>query len=824
MNLRVHAQPVITTQPVNQPVVWGSNATFSVTATDIGPLTYQWQLNGTNLPNNIITTVVGGQLFNNLQATNTIFNNAANVALDSAGNMFIADYGNHIIRKVATNGVTTIVAGNGSCSYSGDGGAATNAGLNFPNVVVVDSIGDLFISDNGNLRIRKVNTNGIITTVAGNGAYGSSGDGGAATNASFSYPAGLCCPSIGYLLIADRLTSSVRMVQPNGIITTLINSLFANPLSNPNNLAMDSSNNLFIADSSNNKIRKWNNISLTTIAGTGTSGFSGDGGLATNAKLKNPQGVAVDAVHNLYIADSGNYRVRKVDTNNIITTVAGDGTNGFSGDGGLATNASLSGSLNISVDSIGNLFIADSVNNRIRKVGTNGIIATVAGRNLNDGDFAANATLNTPHGIAIDCIGNLYIADAYNNRIRKVDTNGIITTVVGSGIYTWSGDGGAATNASMQNPFGVSLGSAGNLLIADTFNSCIRKVDTNGIISTLAGKGNSFPGDGGAATNAELLQPYGVAGDAIGNCFIADTLVNRVRKVDTNGVITTMVNVNGFYPFGGGFSGEGAAATSAALNYPSSVALDSVGNLFIADTHNLRIREVNTNGIINTVAGNGAYGYSGDGGISTNASFSAPVAVTVDSAGNIYIADLNNQRIRKVSTNGIIATIAGNGIQGFSGDAGSGNNASLSLPNGVIADGKGNIYFSDTGNNRIRKLAFVDYADQPSFTLTNVTAGTLTNNYSVIITSADGSVTSSVVAVNLYLPPITPAFTSSNGTFSFTWNAVSNLTYQLQYNLDLTTTNWINLGSPITATNSSISTGDVISSDTQRFYRVLLVQ
>jgi hypothetical protein len=310
----VSAQPVIVDPPVSQMAVWGGNATFSVMATDIGPLTYQWQLNGTNLPNNIITTVAGGQLFNNLPATNTILNGAAGVARDSAGNLFIADIGNEIIRKMGTNGVATIVAGNGIPSFSGDGGAATNAGLSNPNAVAVDAFGNLYICDSANYRIRKVDTNGVITTVAGEG-YGGfttyNDDYIPATNALISQPYGIC---------------------------------------------LDGAGNLFIADSGNYRIRKVDtNGTITTVAGTGNSGYNGDGQLATLRNLNYPTGVAVDVSNNLYIADNMNNRIRKVAVNGIITTVAGNGTSGYSGDGGLATSAKINNPFGVTVDAARNL-------------------------------------------------------------------------------------------------------------------------------------------------------------------------------------------------------------------------------------------------------------------------------------------------------------------------------------------------------------------------------------------------------------------------------------------------------------------------------------
>ena len=835
------AQPVITSQPVNQTVVWGGNATLSVTATDVGPLTYQWQMNGTNLPNNIITTVVGGNLFNNLPATNTILNSAAGTAFDRQGNLYIADSGNNVIRKVDTNGFATIVAGNGSGSFSGDGGPATNAGLYFPSAVVVDKTGNLFIADTFNYRVRKVDTNGVITTFAGNGLSFNSfnpyqvGDGGAATNGALASPTSLALDAIGNLFIADRDNNRIAKVGTNGIITTVAGIPFAtgsfgpvqdgipatsSHLNGPTAVAVDSANNLYIADTYNYRIRKVNSGGIiSTVAGNGISGYSGDGGLAKSAKISASTGVAVDTFSNLFIADSGNHCVRKVGTNNIIKTIAGNGVAGFSGDGGSGTNATLANLQNLALDAAGNLFVADIGNSRIREIGTNGIIATMAGRELNDGDFASNATINSPNGIACDSAGNLYIADSYNNRIRKVDTNGIITTVAGNGVSSFSGDGTAATDASLNQPYDIALDVEGNLFIADSYNQRVRKVDTNGIISSVAGTGlRGFSGDGGLAINAKLFQPYGVAVDKHGSFLIADAFNNRIRGVGTDGIISTVAGSGSF-----GFSGDGGAATNAAIAYPWAVALDAAGNLFISDFFNRRIRQVDTNGITSTVAGNGSYSYSGDGGLATNASISSPRALGLDSSGNILIADSNYQRVRKVGTNGIITTLAGNGFQGFSGDGGAGEEASLSLPGGVAAGSNGDVFISDGGNNRIRKLSYVNYADQPAFTVANVTPASLGNNYSVIITSSSGSVTSSVVTLTLTLPPITTAFSPGSGQLDFTWGAVSNLTYQLQCTTNLAAPDWTDLGSPITATNDSASTTATAGSDGQRFYRVRLV-
>jgi sugar lactone lactonase YvrE len=331
-------------------------------------------------------------------------------------------------------------------------------------------------------------------------------------------------------------------------------------------------------------------------------------------------------------------------------------------------------------------------------------ITTVAGTSYygysGDDGPATSISLYQPRGIALDESGNLYIADTDNHRIRRVDTNGLIATVVGEGSPGFLGDGGPAASARLFFPFDIALDGAGNLYIADYYNHRIRKVDTNGIITTVAGNGSyGFSGDGGSATSASLYNPSGIAVDNTGTLYIADFYNNRIRKVDTNGLITTVAG-NGSY----GFSGDGVPATSASLYSPTSIAVDITGNLYIADKTNNRIRKVDTNGLITTVAGNGSYGFSGDGGPATSASLHSPSGIAVDAAGNLYIADQSNHRIRKVDMNGLITTVAGNGLSGFSGDGGPATSAKLSYPLGIAIDGEGYLYIADTYNNRIRRM------------------------------------------------------------------------------------------------------------------------
>jgi uncharacterized protein (TIGR03437 family) len=328
-------------------------------------------------------------------------------------------------------------------------------------------------------------------------------------------------------------------------------------------------------------------------------------------------------------------------------------------------------------------------------------ISTVAGTGVagyyGDGGPATNATLNQPYGMAPDAAGNLYIADDFNNRIRKVAVNGTITTLAGTGAAGFGGDGGPATRALLFNPIRVSFDAAGNLYIADSGNNRVRKVTPSGTISTVAGSSQGYSGDGGPATSALLYGPVDAVPDVAGNLFIVDQGNNVVRKIDTSGIITTVAG-NGTP----GYSGDGHAATAASLNGPTGVAVDASGDLFISDRGNNRIRKV-SNGIITTVAGNGIAGYTGDSGISTSAELNAPVGISLDAAGNLYIAEVLNNRIRVLLTNGTIWTVAGNGSAGYSGDGGTATSAALNNPRSVSTFA-GLVYIADTLNSTIRLL------------------------------------------------------------------------------------------------------------------------
>ena len=625
--------------------------------------------------------------------------------------------------------ITTVAGGT---TFTGDGFNAMAAFLSTPAGIALDSDGNLFISDEGNSRVRRVDaTTGIVTTVAGSGVRGCADNGVLATAGALSFPAGLVVDASGNFLIADRDCDIIYKVDATtGVMTWLaggggvFEGFFGDgdpatqaTLSDPFILALDGAGNLFFSDRGHNVIRRVDATTgiITTVAGNRLFGPTGDGGLARETALDLPRGIALDRDDNLFIAETLSHRIRRVDaTTGIITTVAGiRGESGFTEDGGLAAEAAIEFPLAVVFDGSGNLLFSDATE-RIRKVdASTGILTTVAGtgefRFSGDGGPATEAAIAQPLELLVDGVGDLLVSDTFNNRIRKVDaTTGIIKTVAGTGERGFLGDGGRATEAALRDPRGLLVDGDGNMLISDSGNSRVRKVDaTTGIITTAAGTGKvGLSGDGGPATEA-AVGTAGIALDSNGNLFIVHTLANRIRRVDaTTGIITT---VAGSGPRGlgtGSFSGDGEPATEATLNLPVAVAVDGAGNLFISDSSNHRIRGVDaTTGIITTVAGTGLQGFSGDGSPATEARLLFPDGVALDGAGNLFLADRRNDRIRRLdATTDIIETVAGTGQEGFSGDGGLAAEANLWEPKGVAVDVEGNLFIVDRSNGRIRRV------------------------------------------------------------------------------------------------------------------------
>jgi len=681
-----------------------------------------------------ISTVAGGAPpATPAAAATTGIGTVKRVTMDGSGNLYFSS--GHAVFKISSSGTLTLVAGNSRPGFSGDGGPATAAQLNSPQGIAVDSQGNLYIADQVNNRVRMVTAQGAISTFAGDGALGQPrflGDAGPAIAAHLNLPGGVAVDRSGNVYIADTGDNSIRKVGTNGIINTIAGNGWGglggdtlpatgSVLLQPEDVFVDASGNVYIADTGNAAVREITastgiinyiagNCTITstsTDTNTGetcTIGYAGDGGLANQGGLVEPYALAVDSSGNVYIAEPTDGRIREVSTvkgNIDINTIVGNGTLGFSGDGGAATSAELNRPTGLAIDGSGNIYIADSINNRIRVAKSGGNISTFAGNGgysySGDGGAATSAQLNAPHSVAADSAGNYYIADAGNNVVRKVSAGGAITTFAGNGTAAFGGDGAAATSAQLNGPQGVAVDNAGNVYIADTGNSRVREV-SGGNISTVAGSGTpGFGGDGGAATGAKLYSPVGLAVDAKGNLYIADTNNSAIRKV-SNGTISTVAG-NGLQ----GYAGDGGPASSAQLNDPQGVALDSAGNLYITDTLNYAIRQVSPNGNISTIAGNGVAGYTGDGGPAKQAQLTYPTGIAVDSAGDIFFGDAGAS-VRKIYANGTISTIAGNGSIGYTGDGGPAASASLDGPAGIAVDSRGDVYVADSANNAVRLL------------------------------------------------------------------------------------------------------------------------
>lgn len=546
-----------------------------------------------------------------------------------------------------------------------------------PRGMAVDAQGNLHVVDASLNRILKITPDGDFSRIAGTDFGGFSGDDGPAIEASLTFPDDLVIDRNGNIFFSDSGNAVIRKIDTNGIITT-----FANEVIVPFGLALDPEGNIFVADGGGHQIIKiLPTGGKVVIAGTGIPGSSGDGGPATEAKLSGPIDVAFDTKGNLFISERNNHKIRKIAPDGTISAVAGKGTAGFSGDGGPATEAELNTPFGILVDNEDNLLIADSRNNRIRKIDmATENISTFAGVGtpsleglrspIGDGGPASESAIGRPTYLASDAAGNLFISQdesplSINSRlIRQIDVNGIISTFFGKGGDGFLGTTGRrpASEVRLNNPQALARDASGNLYYIDFNNHMIHKLDiTRNEVFIIAGDiflNPGFSGDGGPATKAQLNGPRNIALFPvdieldINHLFISDTGNHRIRRVDQFSTITTVVG-NGVR----GFGGDGGPATQAQLNFPRSIVLDKKGNLFIADRQNHRVRKVDTEGIITTIAGTGVNGFSGDGGPATNAALNSPFDVLLDEDGNLYIADADNFRIRKIDPNGIITTL-----------------------------------------------------------------------------------------------------------------------------------------------------------------------
>lgn len=609
------------------------------------------------------------------------------VAVDSAGTLYVADSSNHTIRKITTAGVVTVFSG-----VAGTTGVPTEtpAKYNEPFAVAVDSAGTIYVADTNNGAIRKITPTGTVSTLAGGNGQGYADGTGSA--AKFHEARGLALDSSGNIYVADYENNVVRKVTPAGVVTTLAGT-FDTPGSTDgqgaaarfmslNGIAVDSANNIYVVDAGTKSIRKITPSGLvSTFVGGPTSG-----------QFREPRGLAIDTGGNLYVTDYGAHTLLKVTPAGVISKVAGTSTTPGSTDG-TTTTALFNSPSGVAVDSQGNLYVADTVNNTIRKIAGSTVttVAGLAGRSSSADGSGALARFEEPYAIATDG-SNVYVADHTDHSIRKITADGTVTTLAGKAGSFGSADG-TGSAARFYSPSGIAATSDGTVYVADAGNSTIRKITAAGVVSTFAGTAGSSGTTDGTGAAARFATPTGVAVDSAGNVFVVDFVASTLRKITPSGVVTTFAgsaNLSGFV------NGTGSAAR---FNIPADVTIDGSGNLYIIDRNNHAVRKVTPAAVVTTLAGSGSLGYADGNG--SAASFKFPSGITADSAGNVYVADTDNQVIRKITPAGDVTTIAGGRIGSTDGV---GTAASFYNLKDVAIDASGStIYVADKSNYTIRK-------------------------------------------------------------------------------------------------------------------------
>jgi sugar lactone lactonase YvrE len=638
---------------------------------------------------------VGGADWFDATGTNARFNNPWSVVADASGNVYVADSGNSCIRKVAPGGIVTTFAG--ECGAGGfQNGAGGRARFSNLRQLAIDGSGNIYVADAGNQLIRRITPGGIVTTVAGT-VYTSGVLDGPVAAARFNWPTGIARDAAGNLYVADRNGHVIRKIS-GGSVSTLAGvageeGLTDSParFNQPTGLAVDASGSVYVADSRNYAIRK---ITAAGVVSTfaGLPGTPGDAdGNGTTARFREPIGISIDASGNFRVADLGGHSIRMITPAGDVTTVAG--TNRGDEDG-IGTAAGFLGPHGVVQASDGNLYVANLLGHSIRRITPAAAVSTYAGRAAPDGHVdasGANARFRTPSGMDVDVAGNLFVADRYTYTIRKVTPAGAVSTFAGQPLLSGSTDGAAGK---FDGPIGLAIAADGSVYVAEFLDHTIRKVTAAGVISTLAGTAGSSGTSNGSGSTARFNSPFDLAVDTAGNIFVADQGNHTIRKITPAGSVTTLAGLGGTT---GAVDGSGSVAR---FNKPSGIARDATNNLYVADRENHAIRKITPVGAVTTFAGLLGVGGNVDGPAG-EARFYLPEHLTVDATGNVFVFEQNQRRLRKITPAGVVTTVGGGDT--YTNREGTAAHARFHDPEGLAVSSGGILYISELGSHSIKR-------------------------------------------------------------------------------------------------------------------------
>ncbi len=676
-----------------------------------------------------VPSVFAGSNQGNLDGTGAAaeFGEISGITVDSAGTVYVSDVLNHNIRVITPAGDVTTLAGAGSDGFLNDTGAA--AYFDTPTGLAVDSFGDVFVADQRNNQIRRVTPAGVVTTFAGATTAGSAN--GTGTAARFDSPLSITIDSADNLYVGDLDNGTIRKITPGGVVTTLAGTAGALyvPRHSVNRLTFDSLGNLFASTNGRTIIKITSAGAISQFAGfTLQAGFTN--GTGTGARFTNPAGLTVDAGDNIYVADTDGYSIRRITPAGVVSTYAGSTSGAPGSTNATGNSARFNLPSDVVADGAGNIYVADTFNNMIRRITTGRVVSTFAG-NLTAGSTNATGTaasFNRPRGLAIDSSGNIYVADTDNHLIRKITTGGAVTTLAGSGAAADAD--GTGTAASFDSPASLSVDASGNVFVTGLYSSRIRQITPAGVVTTFAGS-SSIGSVDGTGSGAQFGAGLAITKNSVGDLFVSDQQFQNIRKVTSAAVVTTFSDLRSSDP-----NGTGSAAS---FTVPAGLAADASANIYVSDSEANMIRKITPAGVVTTLAGSPTGGYVDATGAS--ARFAGNFGLSIDAAGDLFVSDPGNYVIRRVTSAGVVTTFSD--MQEHTEADGTGAAAYFSSPAGIAVDSADNIYVADTGSHRIRKVTpagvVTTLAGQPSPGSANGTGATarFLNPNAIAIDTAD---------------------------------------------------------------------------------------